>query len=1065
MNGSGIKTLRDQDVVIPCEITEYGDQKINIKSVSVQWIRKLPDGSTKNVYMFDSRTHQSYRPGSNITDSELIKGNAGLHIPKIQFSDEGEYHCIVFYTPNKAQGKTVLKVMAQPTTTLTPNEVSVEVGTEKSVTCEASGFYPQTIKIWWVEHLSPSRYVTLEKNTCTETAVTNTDETLNVTSHLTLNPSLEDDGKLYSCIVEHGSLKKEQVLDFILSVKEPDDKGRVILVSIVVTAVIILIIFIFVGGYLKFLKTEPPTVSQITGNEHLIHMNKATLSCQITGFRPKPIEITVCLKRSGKPLEEIDTWSDEKQRQDNKSNIPSDDHMNIETEKVRMLRNSETAANSRSHKPLQIETNADVKSSHYRMYNCPCSIHITPNIDEDNEAEFIIQVKHAALKAPIYVSCPLKVIGVHPKLSRIVPPLRILHEEPLTLTCPINGFKPKPLSITWLKVDSFGHKTELLTCKTNEINYSISDNSSKYSHNLSMNEHEDHSYSCLSVLIFKPKIKEDDGTKYICRTYHPSTDKHANQEMDMLVSAVPELDPIQNTQEVVYVGDNIDLSCKIHSFFPQPLDVMWYKNDEPLPFNNDEVLIEANGLLYFKSRLTYTPTVKDLGKEFRCEVKHQSLGNPKQVAWKLANLIATPNVNNIQCDPNVPECNTSAKLSCRITGFYPEHCMIRWYRGILNISTEYDQVDTQQDTASGLFYRTAQLQITPSIKDHETEFRIEVTHCKKTITRTFYIKLKGLPNVQDIRCDKTFPKYGDPVTLCCSVDGCNPDVMSAEWQENNIPIKRYMTPEKCVNNGIVSFLLKLTPTAEHHGKLIACLVKHKDMAEPIRKNISLKLPEKAPNLSEITVHPANPEVNREVCFKISISGFAPKDLQVEWFKSFTKFTGDIENSKPEIEKDGLYSCTSKLRLTLTEDHYNMPIRCVITHTASKKTQEKRFILSLKGSSCGPSGNAANISPIIRPANEKKQIQTTGIQCLTVAPRMGQPVTLSCSIPGWDVNDGFFTWYNGIFPVDEDQIENANQTDGCISKVTFTPESKDSNIKFEATFNFETIEENYNLKLV
>lgn len=115
---------------------------------------------------------------------------------------------------------------------------------------------------------------------------------------------------------------------------------------------------------------------------------------------------------------------------------------------------------------------------------------------------------------------------VPPKLLSIMSPERVIHEEQLTLTCPINGFKPRTLSITWLRRERNLQETELVTWNSG----SNTIHSEKYSHSVQENEHEDKSYSYISALIMKPTIREDDGVTYICRTFHTATDHREDKE-------------------------------------------------------------------------------------------------------------------------------------------------------------------------------------------------------------------------------------------------------------------------------------------------------------------------------------------------------------------------------------------------------------------------------------------------------------------------------------------------------------------------------------------------------
>ncbi|OCT83543.1 hypothetical protein XELAEV_18021685mg [Xenopus laevis] len=686
--------------------------------------------------------------------------------------------------------------------------------------------------------------------------------------------------------------------------------------------------------------TEPPRLSPITGAEHLVHLNRATLSCQISGYRPEPIKIILCLKRKGAELVAIYSWHSE----------PNADQFSKREEQSVAIEFDETqhlVSNGDSHLPpaqraLKVEMVPLIKTNKQRISNCQCTIHITPNLEEDDGAELSVWVNHRGLSVPSSVICPLKIEGVRPKLFTIVFPLRIIHGESLTLTCPINGFKPKPLSVIWIRLDLAGQETEIVSWEDGKSNIKYS----RYSHCLKENMHEDYSSSFLSLLTMKPTVNEDHRVKYICRTFHYATNTEAEERMEMCVLAVPELDQIKVFPEIPCVGEEMKFSCKIHSFHPKKLEVSWYKGNEVLSTENSTTVTNENGLLSFTSRITYTPCVRDIGKKFRCEVSHQSLQNPKCVSWELKHLIRNPIVSPIRCNPEILECNQLATLSCLIKDFYPKDLAVQWYKGPEVVSADNYTEVLQEDPTSGLFCKTTEMSFIPSINDHATEFDLEIIAGTQVIKRTICIELKGLPQIKDIICNNLSPNYGEPLTLSCEVSECNARDITVEWRENNNPIKREMRTETQINRDSVSFLLKLTPTAEHYGKLFTCLIKHKDLQQPIKKSISLRLPDVPPTLSEITVSPKRIEANREAIFHIAISGFSATGLQVKWLKSFTPLTANIITTAPQIGRDGLYSCTSTLRYNLTDSDHSKFIRCEVT--ANREIKGKQFQLYLKG---------------------------------------------------------------------------------------------------------------------
>lgn len=99
-------SLRGEDVSIRCDVSD-----LNIgKAISVLWRRTSENGTGHKVYELIDGKETSYRPGSYMKPMEILNGNAELHLPRVQFSDEGKYTCTVFNTPDFAEGGATLQV-------------------------------------------------------------------------------------------------------------------------------------------------------------------------------------------------------------------------------------------------------------------------------------------------------------------------------------------------------------------------------------------------------------------------------------------------------------------------------------------------------------------------------------------------------------------------------------------------------------------------------------------------------------------------------------------------------------------------------------------------------------------------------------------------------------------------------------------------------------------------------------------------------------------------------------------------------------------------------------------
>ncbi|XP_026507234.1 natural cytotoxicity triggering receptor 3 ligand 1-like [Terrapene carolina triunguis] len=106
-----IVSLND-NIFIPCTISGYNTEELDIKNVGVTWYLKPPRADQKEeVFTFLTGEHFPRRNGASMSDSDLRRGNAALSLPQIQFKEAGTYTCHVTVTPFDAQGTVVLEVV------------------------------------------------------------------------------------------------------------------------------------------------------------------------------------------------------------------------------------------------------------------------------------------------------------------------------------------------------------------------------------------------------------------------------------------------------------------------------------------------------------------------------------------------------------------------------------------------------------------------------------------------------------------------------------------------------------------------------------------------------------------------------------------------------------------------------------------------------------------------------------------------------------------------------------------------------------------------------------------
>ncbi|XP_078537181.1 uncharacterized protein LOC144822968 isoform X2 [Lissotriton helveticus] len=948
-------------------------------------------------------------------------------------------------------------------------------------------FYPQTFEIsWWT-----TKYGVIATDSCTGYPEKNQDGTYNVTSHLRLQPSIEDNNDVYTCIVQHRSLSGPLRLNTTLTVKEKHTSLSVLIGAVVGTiTVCILIVICSLYVHQRYLKIVAPKVTEITGNEDLFHEETTTLSCQITGFRPKPITVTFSSEQRGKKKSTlVYCWPCER-------NATKPVISNLETLICCCPSQRNTDANGidastpfmnnrevPKHLDL-INCQAIIESHSDGTYSLSCKILIVPNIDEHNGAELCLTIKHIGLAEPIEQKRRLTVFGRPPKVSEIMEPPRIIHQESITLTCPINGFKPRPIKLTWLKKSQHMEKTLVeYDSGTAKVNY-FSDN---FSHTTSETPFRDGTLSILSALSFAPSITADNQAVFLCRIFHYATEEKVEKTLTLCVKAQPTLDLIQAVPETLFIEDKLTLSCRIHSFFPKTLEVKWYKNDEQVRENISisDVTSGPDGLCNCTTSITCTPCNKDVGKEFICRVGHESVKDHKgcikhkEAKWTLEYLISSPKPLEIVCEPKVPEEGESVTLSCVVKDYYPPECEVRWFRGFQSFEAAIVEA-AQLCEETGLYQRKSQLTFTPTKDDHNAEFTVEVTHRGRQLRRTYSLILKDFPVVKNIIVNSSEVMYGKPLTLSCQVMGCDPKDLTVTWFEKDKQIlnglSSRMPPLMIEDRPISCFFLDLIPTALHYNKEFVCKVKHKNLQQSINKQMYLPLKPQPPVISDITMTPAEPDATNNLHLCINVSDFAPKEIHIKWYDSWMEFSKELVTcSEPHIGANALYCASSQAKFKLQPSDKDIKIRCEVMHSSTNTVLEKKLQHNFR--------DAGKSGPLVRSSSLRGRRSTTGcesiiqeeeqsseILCLTSNPKAGEIVKLKYFMAGCSTSNADVSWFDGMFPIDEDCIESLDDEDssGCTSTVTFRTDpknkGKECEIKCEVTKDYETTEKIYILKL-
>ncbi|GCB82773.1 hypothetical protein scyTo_0023863, partial [Scyliorhinus torazame] len=200
-----VKTELRRDILLDCGFAM--DRKTGF---AVEW-RYQFKGSGHLVYAYNGAKDRvdAAEEGTEMFFYELHShGNASLLIRNVHMGHEGSYICTV-YMPNLHAQQTIdLEVSETPKLVLSPDPLYLAPWQEHTVQCEVSCYYPLDVSVSWVRKKAGGNgsaepvaesWLSGHRN--------NPDGTYNVTSFIAVNPAWGDHDTVYTCYVDHVSVK------------------------------------------------------------------------------------------------------------------------------------------------------------------------------------------------------------------------------------------------------------------------------------------------------------------------------------------------------------------------------------------------------------------------------------------------------------------------------------------------------------------------------------------------------------------------------------------------------------------------------------------------------------------------------------------------------------------------------------------------------------------------------------------------------------------------------------------------------------------------------------------
>lgn len=193
-------------------------------NAAIEWHKR---GERTSLFSHSAQTGQSQ--GSGVAPKKLTQGDASYLIPFTKMSNEGIYMCSVTVLPLHGSLEISLQIEESPKVSLnTGPSLTMTVGEEKKVICEAERYYPLDVDIQWTQQDEAeaggrvgASVPKVMNNVLYSSHKPNSDRTVTLSAFFYLSPKLSDSGRQFTCSVSHQSLRVPIKKSFTLTVQEP----------------------------------------------------------------------------------------------------------------------------------------------------------------------------------------------------------------------------------------------------------------------------------------------------------------------------------------------------------------------------------------------------------------------------------------------------------------------------------------------------------------------------------------------------------------------------------------------------------------------------------------------------------------------------------------------------------------------------------------------------------------------------------------------------------------------------------------------------------------------------
>ncbi|XP_026023461.1 signal-regulatory protein beta-1-like [Astatotilapia calliptera] len=306
-------------------------------------------------------------------------------------------------------------------------------------------------------------------------------------------------------------------------------------------------------------------------------------------------------------------------------------------------------------------------------------------------------------------------------VSEISQPNIIYAQVPTELKCTIQGATRWELKVKWFKQRTSPDSVIQSESGSSDSLLETEDLSERASLQSDGKNHT----SLLPVFL----TVTEDQTKYQCVVW--CKDRSFRRETTVKVKVEPSFLKISSIPQIPKVERLLVLCCRVENFYPQDIDLEWYRNDGEKvhlvthfgPFSDQSRLYNV------WSKIELIMAIEDERAMYTCRVYHSSFQAPgyKDVFYHINTQGTPPDVMFINHEPQCPKVNEECTLHLHIKDFCPEEVLVTWTKdGDKVVSGVFNTPPSLN--VNGLYSMFSFLKLNPTKNYQGCTFKCQVVH-------------------------------------------------------------------------------------------------------------------------------------------------------------------------------------------------------------------------------------------------------------------------------------------------------------------------------------------------